>query len=66
MATAYDRLNKPDLAQYAMAEYYYQTGKTKQAEKTAEKTLKKIDKNSVAHQRLNDLLGQIKLAEKKD
>ena len=66
MATAYDRLDKPDLAQYAMAKYYYQTGKTKQAQKTAEKALKNLDKNTVAHQRLNDLLGQIKLAEKKD
>jgi predicted Zn-dependent protease len=66
MATAYNRLNKPDLAQYAMAEYYYQTGKTKQAEKTAEKALKKLDKKSVAHQHLNDLLAQIKLDEKDD
>lgn len=66
MATAYDRLDKPDLAQYAMAEYYYQTGKTKQAEKTAEKALKKLDKKSVAHQHLNDLLAQIKLDEKED
>lgn len=66
MATAYDRLNKPDLAQYAMAEYYYQTGKTKQAEKTAEKALKKLDKKSVAHQHLNDLLAQIKLDKKDD
>lgn len=66
MATAYDRLNKPDLAQYAMAEYYYQTGKTKQAEKTAEKALKKLDKKSVAHQHLNDLLAQIKLDKKEE
>lgn len=66
MASAYNRLNKPDLAQYAMAEYYYQTGKTKQAEKTAKKTLKKLNKKSVAYQHLNDLLDQIKLDKKDD
>ena len=66
MATAYDRLDKPDLAQYAMARYYYVTGKTKQAKTTAEKVIKKLDKNSVAYQRIDDLLVRIKLDEKDD
>lgn len=66
MATAYDRLNQPNLAQYAMARYYYATGQTKQAKKTAEKIIKKLDKNSIAYQRTDDLLTHIKTEEKND
>jgi len=65
MATAYDRMGKADLAQYAMARYYYSTGKTKQAQKTAEKIIKKLDKDTVAYQRTDDLLERIK-SDKKD
>lgn len=66
MATAYDRMDKRDLSQYAMARYYYATGKTKQAKKTAEKVIKKLDKNSIAYQRVDDLLVRIKSDEKDD
>ncbi len=64
MATAYDRMDKNDLAQYAMARYYYATGKTKQSKKIAEKVIQKLDKNSVAYQRVDDLLEHIKTDEK--
>ena len=66
MATAYDRMDKHDLSQYAMARYYYATGKTKQAKATAEKVIKKLDKNSIAYQRVDDLLVRIKSDEKDD
>lgn len=66
MATAYDRLEQKDLAQYAMARYYYTIGKTKQAQKTAEKVIQKLDKNSIAYQRVDDLLVRIKSDEKDD
>lgn len=66
MATAYDRMDKHDLSQYAMARYYYATGKTKQAKSTAEKVIKKLDKNSIAYQRVDDLLVRIKSDEKDD
>lgn len=66
MATAYDRLNKPDLAQYAMAHYYYAIGKNKEAQKTAEKIIKKLAKDSIAYQRTDDLLVRIKSNKKDD
>lgn len=55
MASAYDKLGKPVLAQYAMAEYYLANNQKGQALKTAEKALKKIDKNLPQYQKLKDI-----------
>ena len=64
MATAYDRLGQKNLAQYAIARYYYASGKTKQAKKTAQQILEKLDKDTVARQRVEDLLDRIQSDEK--
>lgn len=60
MATAYDKLDQKEMAQYAMAEYYLASNQKEQAEKTAQKLLEKIDKKTPPYQKLKDILDKIK------
>ena len=57
MATAYNKMNKPSLADYAMTEYERTSDKLSAAQKRAKKLLSKFDENSIYYQRLQDIIA---------
>ena len=62
LAKAYDRQDKKSEADYAMTEYYLNSGRTIDAQKQAKKIISFYDENSVFYQRLKDIIdiGDIK------
>ena len=56
LATAYDRTNQIALRDYAMAELYRTQGDYKNAEKTAQKALKNLKKDTPQYYKARDIL----------